>query len=48
MKGKNLLITLALTILVFVPLSSQCDPPKSPRYLLAPNHALAMKLRIIL
>ena len=30
MKGKNLLIALALTILVFVPLSSQCDPPKSP------------------
>jgi hypothetical protein len=30
MKGKNLLIPLALTILVLVPLSSQCDPPKSP------------------
>ena len=30
MKGKKLLIALALTILVFVPLSSQCDPPKSP------------------
>jgi hypothetical protein len=30
MKGKNLLIALALTILVFVPISSQCDPPKSP------------------
>ena len=30
MKAKNLLIALALTILVFVPLSSQCDPPKSP------------------
>ena len=27
MKGKKLLIALALTILVFVPLSSQCDPP---------------------
>jgi len=30
MKGKKLLIALALTILVFAPLSSQCDPPKSP------------------
>ena len=30
MKGKNLLIALALTILVFVPISGQCDPPKSP------------------
>jgi hypothetical protein len=30
MKGKKLLVGLALTILVFVPLSSQCDPPKSP------------------
>ena len=30
MKGKNLLIALALTILVFVPISSQCDSPKSP------------------
>jgi hypothetical protein len=30
MKSKNLLIALALTILVFVPISSQCDPPKSP------------------
>jgi hypothetical protein len=30
MKGKNLLIALTLTILVFVPISSQCDPPKSP------------------
>ena len=25
-----MLIALALTILVFVPISSQCDPPKSP------------------
>ena len=30
MKGKKLLIALALAILVFVPISSQCDPPKSP------------------
>ena len=30
MKGKKLLIALVLTILVFVPLSSQCDSPKSP------------------
>jgi hypothetical protein len=30
MKGKNLLIALALTILVFVPISSQCDSTKSP------------------
>ena len=30
MKGKKLLIALALTILVFMPLSSQCDPLKSP------------------
>ena len=30
MKGKNLLIALALTILVFVPISSQCNSPKSP------------------
>jgi hypothetical protein len=30
MKAKNLLIALVLTILVFVPLSSQCDSPKSP------------------
>jgi len=30
MKGKKLLIVLALAILVFAPISSQCDPPKSP------------------
>jgi hypothetical protein len=30
MKGKKVLIALVLTILVFVPISSQCDPPKSP------------------
>ena len=30
MKGKKLYIALALAILVFVPISSQCDPPKSP------------------
>ena len=30
MKGKKLLIALALAILVLVPISSQCDPPKSP------------------
>jgi hypothetical protein len=30
MKGKIWLIALALAILVFVPISSQCDPPKSP------------------
>jgi hypothetical protein len=30
MKGKILLIALALTIVVFVPISSQCDPPESP------------------
>ena len=30
MKAKNFLITLVLTMLVFVPLSSQCDSPKSP------------------
>ena len=30
MKGKILLIALALAILVFVPISVQCDPPKSP------------------
>ena len=30
MKGKKVLIALALAILVFVPISSQCDPPKSP------------------
>ena len=30
MKGKKLLIALMLAILVFMPISSQCDPPKSP------------------
>ena len=30
MKGKKLLIALALAILFFVPIISQCDPPKSP------------------
>jgi hypothetical protein len=30
MKGKKVLIALALAILVFLPISSQCDPPKSP------------------
>jgi hypothetical protein len=30
MKGKKMLIALVLTILIFVPISSQCDPPKSP------------------
>ncbi len=30
MPSKKLLIALALTILVFRPISSQCDPPKSP------------------
>jgi hypothetical protein len=30
MKGKKWLIALALAILVFVPISSQCDPPKTP------------------
>ena len=30
MKGKKILIALVLTILIFVPISSQCDPPKSP------------------
>ena len=30
MNGKKLLIAVALAILVFAPISSQCDPPKSP------------------
>jgi hypothetical protein len=30
MKGKKMLIALVLTLLIFVPISSQCDPPKSP------------------
>ena len=30
MKGKKMLIALVLTLLILVPLSSQCDPPKSP------------------
>jgi hypothetical protein len=30
MTGKKVLIALALTILILVPISSQCDPPKSP------------------
>ena len=30
MKGKKVIIALVLTILIFVPISSQCDPPKSP------------------
>jgi hypothetical protein len=30
MKGKKMLIALVLTLLILVPISSQCDPPKSP------------------
>jgi hypothetical protein len=30
MKGKKVIIALVLTLLILVPLSSQCDPPKSP------------------
>ncbi len=30
MKGKKVIIAMVLTILIFVPISSQCDRPKSP------------------
>ena len=30
MTGKKVLIALVLTLLILVPISSQCDPPKSP------------------
>ena len=30
MKGKKMLIASVLTLLILVPISSQCDPPKSP------------------
>jgi hypothetical protein len=30
MKGKKVIIALVLTILIFVPIGSQADPPKSP------------------